>query len=1825
MPIDFISLSRGGGKKSTGLIDFTSLASGLPAQAKEEEEIKDEFTTSLFSLNLNQPQIAKTTPSVLTPFKLPVGVPDTRDQTIGMPPQPPEKQASTTPEIDEFNKGIKWENFESWGEGRSQKDIENRRKLMESEVPRVSRNFKAGLNSSMGSTVRGLEWLAPDIAEPYLADFASNYEDQVAVLSVENPNLLDKVIQGAGSSAPFLLPGVGIFRGAAVLGVSKTAASILASSVSTAIESLAEAGGAYEDIKKQGGTEEQASEAAFNVFVTNAFLIGITNKLGLFSGNINSNLKRRITTILFEGSQEFAQQNTQNLNTGRPIMEGAWESGLIGAILGLPMSMIAGGSGATGGVDPNTMRRFIEEEFDGPQGPDSAGPLMVELMDKTDPNPLIDFKQIVEDKKVSSEVAEKQQVEENIAIENYLEERGGVKSEQESIAENIVILQQAPEQKPETIRLYNSRPFNTEDITIGDWADTKVEEQVKRGDSSERKIVIDMPVNMMEQYTERESSKDGNVIITFKQDPNKFIVFDSRETVLKEIGITEQKLETEVIVVPKEVDKAEAESNIVTELEIAEAGKRIPVEGQEKPVIQKTTFPQWIPSDLRKKPLLDAVRENILNNTVPTGIREKRLYDIVQDRIDEKAGIEKPKKKDKDIKVSQIHFDRIPPKQKESKSGVSSSAYYASKDEFAAIDVPEHITNIEMPELIGLTKELMNGEVPFLRRYPSAFGMFYGDPTNPRIGLNTKMFDNPDQVAKTLAHEIGHLIDFVPEMQLSRGNILNRLESLVNVRKNIVGSEEVIAYRKKVMNAIGRYNRVEKKRPLNANETLKRESKISELNKLNKELVMDKEYREELKKLSQFWKPFDPKDNLNHTRYRNSAPELYADFISVLFNRPDLAQTKAPKFFDRFFNYLDNKPAVKEAYFELSDFLKGPRQDILDKREADIRKGFQTAKELEVNKMGEQLRTSARERASNMARELNIALIEKNTPLIEKVEQKIKDGVTIKPEENPAILLEELDLVKNEISNVYDNVNVIDTKISKAGMTDADFSTYLFFKRVTGDRAAKANPYGHTPKTAQDGLNNMKEKLGKENFKILEEAGKELNVLMDAEMQAGVEAGLYSQELVDELQEGDNIYSTFKVLDYVLSGSVSANVMAQVGTFKDLGQTYQSTIAKMVAVRVAAHRNNFKKVSGEFFLDNFTSEERLEAEIPEFKSSEALQAKIDPKTGGAPEFKSNKNGVKLELVTWRDAGKIKGVYLDPYIASSFNYDTNTNNNLIRETVGLVNNEVFRKAYIDYSIRFIVRNPIRDLRQAWKALSVGDLQGTGAFKASFGEFLSSLKRAYPEARMFAKGEKTETIEQILDNKILGVEEDFKMTKEDADDSTAVSREMRKRGLRLDQIKKDKVSKNPFVHLGNFVMQVGKTAESITKIMAYQMIEEQLNMRGTTTNKQTAQYIRNNIGTPNWRKGGTETPTTNTFFMFSNVMLQGYKRTYHLFTNPNMKTGYMWRSAQIAILPKLLMWMAVNGLMGDDLEDMYSRVSTYKKRNYLVMPIGIHNGKAVTVSLPFDYDERLYTAVLWTVLDSIKNRSLDGADAFDLLFAEIPALTNTIALPLKWSEYFSGVNPRDNWTGRDVLTDKEFKSGGMDSLKPMMKWSWNQVLSGIFRVSVRDRYKDLSFIEKIANLPLINAFVSVEDYGLQEDIIKERRKIEKKQAKEGLKKDKIIIDKVREFYESEEPEANIDKYIGKAMFENFKGKMFSTSDETTFRKSFMSEYFKGLNNSYVTALIYANTVEEQASAIAIIKENADTKTFNRIQALFLNARLISQKTWDTAMEMVRTNQE
>lgn len=1058
----------------------------------------------------------------------------------------------------------------------------------------------------------------------------------------------------------------------------------------------------------------------------------------------------------------------------------------------------------------------------------------------------------------------------------------------------------------------------------------------------------------------------------------------------------------------------------------------------------------------------------------------------------------------------------------------------AAVDVFADIPAENQHYSI-VPELVGLAKEL-TGNLPRInKRLRRALGRAVGATD---ISLKPDIFKDPQIVAKVLAHEIGHIVHNIPP-NIKPSTLLRKLTILDIQRKHLHFTATQI--------------------------------------------------REELWALSTMWRPLTEDSDM---QYRKSSAELYADFISVLLNNPGLLEEYAPTFYEQWFNFIEAKPAVKNAYFDLQKILHGDASLLHDQREADLMEDLMTAKEMDKRMIARIYGMGKKVNVSEIGKELNRLLVEKHLDTYKKVREAMKKGDKIKPENRPDLLLEEIDLIQNDVSEVFEKIQPIEEAYKAVGVSDEEFSNFLYYKRILGDRGAFANPRGHNPITAQQQLDGYAKLWGDEKYQAIENAVAEFQKVYKEYFKFGFENGFYEQEMFDELYNDQNVYVSFRVLDHYLEGFVSAKMMHQIGTLKGIANTFQSTIAKMVAIKVGSIKNNAKRQMANMLQETFTTE--------------VIVADIDHKTGYV------KPKQDFGIIRWRENGKLRALYTDPYIADSFNFEPMHKSTLTAGAVKWINSKVFRKLYLDYSVRFIMRNPVRDLTQAFAALQLHDLQGTGKLAVSSVELAKAVKEAYPEARAFSKEEITEATKEMLGLKIFKLIQDTPVSQETIDEATALEREMLKRRIAV----KKTYTKNPLAKLGNFIEQTSKTNEAITKIAAYKIIKKHLAKAGKTMDKETAAYIRNNIGTPNYMRGGRWTPTTNTAFMFSNVALQGYRRYYEVgLRDPNSRSGYQWKKAQIAVVPKLVMAAMFFGLLGDRFEEMIKSVSKYRLSNYLVFPLfKTKTGKVVSITIPQDYDDQLIGGMMWWMFESIDKGKVEGAQIFSTLMKAIPSLSTTLMLPAKWIEYFMGKNPVDDYRGWNILTDDEFTAGGIYSLVPLTKWSFNQAFGGIIKAKVRDSIRQETVLEKVLKIPGLNAFVDVSDYGVREEVGAMLKPIRQKQAIERIEKTGAINDAVRQYHKGEDPGVVFDNLIRTV----YGGQEIKKATITALRKKFNSTIIVSYNDSNLTSLVFANTIEEQTALLQKLKDTLTPQELTKIAELFVKTKLIGINTWNDAMQ-------
>ena len=1068
----------------------------------------------------------------------------------------------------------------------------------------------------------------------------------------------------------------------------------------------------------------------------------------------------------------------------------------------------------------------------------------------------------------------------------------------------------------------------------------------------------------------------------------------------------------------------------------------------------------------------------------------------------------------------------------------------------------ESINPIQTPEMVELVREV-TGKYPIINsRLRRKLGVFFGRG-NGEVQLNPSIFKNPIQVAKTLAHEIGHLVDFLPRIGIKRTSLLQKLY----VIKNHLASSD---------------------------------------------LVKNKEIRDELWALSQYWRPLggpietiDPK----FLSYRKSASELYADAISVLFNSPGLLEQRAPIFYKQFFATLEQKPEINEKYWELQDMLHGAKEELFLARENRIKAGFARAEEIQKGFMDKKEKAKSR-----LEERLRQQLDDRYFPALQKVQQAEKMGKIIDDSENPKYLLQELAYINNENYLLVDKLNKeISEPIREAGMSDDDLGMYLLLNRIATERKEIANPFGFDLNNAKDQLEYMRKTKGEDNFKLLQDKIKLFHDEVFKSVEKAVEVGSYNREMFEtKIKPNKDNYATFAVVDY-LQDYVPATIKKQVGTFKEVANPYHLTILKTAALNKL---NALQEAKGSFIKilkDNFPKEIIKSGEI---------------RTGRISIFKKNNEGLKP--ITILEDGKLKSYDVDPYIAESFK---NEDPDKLFVGVKFLQkfNQDFKSLVTTYNLRFAaVFNPIRDIRRNYKLIPNANLIpikiGKDGIKFNTaGNLLSAYIKSLPSAARYAKGELDAFTRQMVEDKLINAPmADYNY--DPRDDGMGMI--MQKYGI----LPKDtptiklpaameaarKVISVPVIKLLDAMRFVANTLEVVSKIAG-----TKVRMAGGETGKELAYNVRNYTGTPNYKVKGTQTTTTNEIFIFSNIMKEGIKSDAIIAFSPKTRSGYWWKTVKIDLMPKLLMFLGAAGLFGAKIKDMFDKMSEYDKTNYTTIPIGEdENGKAVYIRIPHDETGRLISAVFWKSLNMGKNGSAEGLqDIFALGAGQLPNVTPLLTILNGWMQYGQGKNPYDAFRGQPLMDDTTFQAGGSAANKKMLQWTMNTL--GLSQFTTYDPSKNTT-TETILKMTPLNGVIKISDYGLIEKSNKITTEVKKQSAQQTLE-DRKIIDKYVKKYSTQWKNGDADeKDIADEATEEILGHYPETDEEIARQKSMRIKMKRALKiGAYDVRydnLMYAASNKEKIAILKVYQSSMNPTDFNDLIDTAVDEGIISDTVYE-----------
>jgi N12 class adenine-specific DNA methylase len=998
------------------------------------------------------------------------------------------------------------------------------------------------------------------------------------------------------------------------------------------------------------------------------------------------------------------------------------------------------------------------------------------------------------------------------------------------------------------------------------------------------------------------------------------------------------------------------------------------------------------------------------------------------------------------------------------------------------------IRPLQFPELVALARELASTPRVVKAFRSAAAGDF--DPSalgGGTIRLHAGLFKagHEAQLAATLAHEIGHLADWLPHRTLKRGNILGRLFSLRSFLKGTFTTP-------------------------------------------GGDRIKNTVVRAELLALSNTWRPWDEgKVSASFRTYRVSASELYADAISVLLNNPGLLAQDAPTFYEQFFEALDAKPDVKAAYFGLQDLLAGTPEELIERRRAGVREMFEAGdtKAMDLERLRQAEALAARK---DLWLRTRIQHVDKNTPLIDRVKALEKRGVHINQDDDPRYFLEERNYLGGKLAGfTKQHFQPIYEHLTSGGVDWHTFGEALFYERIiAGDRSEVANPRGLSPADAQPLYDHLTKGLDPEQRRDLKDAVTDFRKVVRAVAKQAYQAGLYTDELYEQMLDNP-AYVTFRVIEH-LESDVTSRVYKQIGTLKDVTNPADATMLKVLVTLKAIEQQRMKVAVFDFLTQHFPSDIAQATEIGSPKGRRPIESRDRAQ----------------QLLTYYEQGRLRGKYVDQYIADSVTNASVGQNLAVVGALRFVQGHWFRPVFTTVNLGFQGANFLRDVARLWK-----NTPGL-----TFAQVLRRYKQAVPFARVRAFGlpqnasatlRAAETHLVAAEHaKILSVTFNDLIAGREVED-TQIEDTLAKYdvgGFGVTSRRSPLV--RPFAAVLTFIEQTGNFIETLPKAAAIYEFTGKGSIADISPEQRS--FIRRKIGSPDFLAGGTIKPLTNEVALFSNAITQAIRADLEVATQPKTRSGFWWKTAALNLAPKLAIFGLLYGLgPGDDEEDSrlqqlrraLRNISEYDLTNYLSLPIYLDaNGNTHYLRLPQDDAGRMIGGLFWKALQGLRgDRDVleTAAQVFDYLVGQAPGASPVFTAVSDVVQASSGRNVYDSFRGRFLFTDDELKAGGWQKLKKFVGYEFQQLGGGIvwkfYPGELRPRVTTTG--QKILELPVLSAivgrFYKISNFGQTERLREVQADVQQDEARTRLTERTAVHDALRTYQGLPAGEQTIEK--------------------------------------------------------------------------------------------------
>jgi len=896
---------------------------------------------------------------------------------------------------------------------------------------------------------------------------------------------------------------------------------------------------------------------------------------------------------------------------------------------------------------------------------------------------------------------------------------------------------------------------------------------------------------------------------------------------------------------------------------------------------------------------------------------------------------------------------------------------------------------------------------------------------------------------KTLAHEVGHLIDYNVGETTKHGNVLGTvggiikgylLHTIAESPENWVDwkkrKRELFEQAKQTFGECPEDENAKKKwfRKVNAEY---RRLIVEECDKNN--MFRVETIRDELIQNSKWWRGEWGEDDPNYARYRKAPTELFADAMSILLNAPDKFMEQLPETWRMLQNYQSQREDFHKAWQGMMRLMEN-EDAYADTLMNMAKMGYATDEHtiIQINKDKASFWRAMKRKYVDSFAEVNDA----SKRMLRSGEAEWDDVPM------PAITAAQHQSIKDYYLILAERLA---KPLAKAGIIDEQIGQYLEYQRIVNDPSINQghiiNPHGLDVHSAELNLEKLHKDLGEEKWKALQDWHKEFwKLRQDTIVKMIEQSGMYSKELVQHIKENE-WYSYRAVIDQIYNADGTekpgvGKIYGLKGTFSPIGNPLGWTYDHDLRLMGGILWNVARRDTIEFMKEHYPM---LVQKVNAFSRSRNI---VPAGYVRMTVLEGNKSVDYNVAETWALG-----------FMSKLNTDTAT---ILRTFQGITN--MYRRVWTMLSPTFLLNNLVRDYLASYQNISginrnIGAIEWTKCW-------LQGMKEAFKfnfENKWLGLTGESDIIEEMMKNNMFqSGGKGYDMSERNGQETGSKRMDLLRRYGMIDDAERKNIVRRYADKIGDFIERMVDATEKGAKAGGFLALQRN---NKDMSDAERQWHIVRHIGSPDFAQRGTATPIINTIFIFSNAAMQGWNGTLEMAkANPKAFAARWMATTGTAVFIGWLLESgalrdALKGMGADDdddtiklldwLQKMYGKITHYNRYNYMCLPFAEReDGYVWTLRLPFAENSKLPAMLMHGALDEAytkikKDKNLMN-EVFDATLNQSPNVNPLGGLTRDVLFMLAGKNPRDFYRGREAVKSSEWDAGGTKRLWGSVKY-------------------------------------------------------------------------------------------------------------------------------------------------------------------------------------------